>query len=237
MIENSGIPNDAIADLLESKFADEVLTSLADGISSELLGTKPNATYDEEYFKDLCLKNKDHIMEFLERYPEAEGASDEELDEAFDNFVTEIPAQLAGTITELSAELDGTDDAVDYGQMYQIAVKQLPIILTVNSFILLVICWLLRIKFTYGLLWPGVTSVVGGTITALLSMLIGSSTATMAEFAEATYIIPILNILSEKLLIGSTVPLAIGIALIVAKAIITKKALNSEETNESCIRN
>ena len=237
MLEQSDIPQEAIADLLESDFADELLSAYADGMSVEILGTESSVTYDEEYFKELCIEKKSDIMSFLEKFPEAEGLNDEEMDEVFNNFIEDVPAQLASGISEASVALSESTDDIDYAEVYQFIAKQLPIILTVHSLVLLMVCWLLRIKFTYGLLWPGVTSVVGGTITALLTMLLGSSTNTLAEISETPYIIPVFNTLSERMLIVSIIPLVLGIALIVAKVLISNKILNNEEPNESCIRN
>lgn len=235
MIQESGIPAEAMAELLDSDFADELLSSFAEGMSSEILGTESKTTYDEEHFKNICIENKDDIMAFLEMFPEAEGLSEEDMNEVFNNFVEDVPAQLANGISEASDSLAESDD-VDYIMLYQFVVKQLPIILAISTFVILIICCLLRIKFTYGMMWTGVTSVVAGVITFCMSLSLGSSATVIAELAEAPYITPVFTAMSEKMTISSLIPLVIGIALIVTKVLITKAKNNKEETNEGCIR-
>ena len=235
MLEENGMPKEAVSCLLESDFADEVLTSFAEGMSAEILGTESKTTYDEEYFKNICVENKDDIMAFLEMFPEAEGLNDEEMNEVFNNFTEDIPAQLASGITEAAVSLQEEENA-NYADYYHIIVDILPVVVTVITVVLLVICWLLRIKFTYGLLWTGVASVVAGVLSFCLSILIGLSAESLSQIGEAPIIIPLFSAVSEKMTLISLIPLLLGIALIVAKVLITKAMNNKVETDEGCIR-
>lgn len=235
MLEENGMPKEAVAGLLGSDFADEVLSSFADGISAEILGTESNTAYDEEYFKELCLENKDEIIAFLETFPEAEDLSKEEMDEVFNNFAEDIPAQLANGITEAAVSLQEEGNA-DYAEYYHIFADILPVIVTVLTIVLLVICWLLRIKFTYGLLWTGILNAVAGVLSLCNSVLIGLSAESLSQMGDIPFISPIFSAVSEKMTLISLIPLLLGIALIVTKILITKAKNNKDETNESYIR-
>ena len=235
MFEDSELSKEALAEVLEGDFGKDLLSSYADGISAELLGTEAKYTYDEKYFEELCIERKDDIMAFLHMFPEAEGLSDEEMEEVFNYFLEEVPTQLSETITQ-SAESVTTPEDVNIAEIYHIIVKVLPIILTINTIVMLIVCWLLRIKFTYGLLWSGVASVVAGVLSFCPAMAINASAATISQMAEAPFITPILSAVSERMAYISLIPLVIGIALIVARVLITKAMNNKVETDEGCIR-
>ncbi len=234
MLEENGMPKEAVASLLETDFADEILSSFADGISAEILGTESNTAYDEEYFKELCLENKDEIMNFLEAFPETDELSKEEMDEVFNNFAEDIPAQLVSGITEAAVSLQEEENA-NYAEFYHIFTDILPIVCMVITIVLLVICWLLRIKFTYGLLWTGITNVVAGVLSLCPSIFIYSS-AEMISQLGTPFVSPMFKAVSEKMTLISLIPLLLGIALIVTRVLITKAKNNKDETNESYIR-
>ncbi len=226
--ENSEVPEDVIEDMLDSKFAHDVVSTVTEGIAHEVLDNDKYAKYDEDELKKIFMNNKDDIIDFLKSYPEAESLSDEEIDEVFNDFTDDITAEMFAIVNDAADSIKNSDDMKEVQQFISVT-KALPITLSVSALVFMIICWLLRIRFTYGLLWTGVINVVAGIFSLILAVHIKISSGVIAQMEDISYISPIFSSISDKAIPFSLIPFVFGIILIVGRIFILKsKAKNTE---------